>query len=199
MIGMVGAILAVALSLTTHAANDAVRVLMSTSKGDIEIDLYTDKAPITAGNFLRLVDGGHLNGRSFYRTVTYENDKGAPTIEVIQGGMGAAKSPFSPITHESTGQTGISHSDGVISMARGGIGTASADFFISIGLQPGLDDGGARNPDKRGFAAFGKVVRGMDVVKKIHQAPANGPSDSDYTKGQMLTDPVEIISVRRLR
>ncbi len=170
---------------------------MATSQGDIEIVLYKDKAPITVGNFLKLAEGEHLDGGSFYRVVTYENDNGNPKIEVIQGGRGEEESPFAPIDHETTQQTGILHKDGVISMARGDVGTASSEFFICLGGQPGLDHGNVRNPDEQGFAAFGQVVSGMDVVSRINASPADGPSDSDYTKGQILTKPVEIISVRR--
>jgi peptidyl-prolyl cis-trans isomerase A (cyclophilin A) len=172
---------------------------MTTSQGDIEIDLYTDKAPITAGNFLKLADGEHLDGTSFYRVVTYENDNGNPKIEVIQGGRGDEESPFPPIGHETTEQTGILHKDGVISMARGDVGTASSEFFICIGDQPGLDYGNVRNPDEQGFAAFGKVVSGMDVVGRINQSSADAPSDSDYTRGQILNEPVVIVSVRRAK
>lgn len=192
--------LALLLSIAsiTSADEGTVRISMMTSQGDIEIDLYLDKAPITAGNFLQLVDGARMDGSRFYRTVTYENDNGRPRIEVIQGGFGdEGESPFDTIDHETTEQTGILHKDGVISMARGNIGTATSEFFICIGDQPGLDYGNRRNPDMQGFAAFGQVVSGMDVVKRINQSPADAPSESDYTKGQILTDPVEIYSVRR--
>jgi peptidyl-prolyl cis-trans isomerase A (cyclophilin A) len=176
----------------------AVKVAMLTSEGEIGIDLYLEKAPLTAGNFLRLVDGEHLDGGSFYRVVTYENDNGNPRIEVIQGGLGGEQeSPFPAIGHETTEQTGILHTAGVISMARGDVGTASSEFFICIGEQPGLDHGNVRNPDEQGFAAFGKVVSGMDVVRRINQIRADAATDSDYTKGQMLAEPVVIISVRR--
>ena len=194
-----GFIVALALGLTAgaHADDGAVRVIMSTSEGDIAIELYEDKAPVTAGNFLKLVDNGDMDGGSFYRVVTYENDNGNPKIEVIQGGLGAAGEGFDTIDHESTEQTGILHTDGVISMARGAVGTASTEFFICIGDQPGLDHGQPRNADNQGFAAFGKVVGGMDVVRRINQLPADAPSDSDYTKGQILTEPVRIDAVRR--
>lgn len=181
-----------------NAQEGTVRVTMTTSEGDIDIELYLAKAPLTAGNFLRLVEGEHLDGGTFYRVVTYENDNGNPKIEVIQGGLGSERdSPFDPIAHETTEQTGILHKDGVISMARGDVGTASSEFFICIGDQPGLDHGDIRNPDKQGFAAFGKVVSGMDVVRRINQLAADAPSDSEYTKGQILRNPVAIVSVRR--
>ncbi len=180
-------------------ADDAiVRVRMSTGQGDIEIDLYLDKAPITAGNFLKLVENGDLDGGSFYRVVTYDNDRGSPKIEVIQGGLGDASEGFDAIEHETTEQTGILHTDGVISMARGGVGTASTEFFICIGDQPGLDHGQPRNADGQGFAAFGKVVSGMAVVQKIQGLPADGPAESDYTKGQILTRPVSILNVSKM-
>ena len=185
------------LLLALPAAAEDVRVIMTTSEGNIEIELYRDRAPVTAGNFLKLVDNGDLDGSSFYRVVTDDNDRGSPKIEVIQGGLGDAGEGFATIAHENTGQTGIRHTDGVISMARGALGTASTEFFICIGDQPGLDHGQPRNADMQGFAAFGKVVDGMDVVRRINRLPADGPSESDYTKGQILTEPVSIVSVRR--
>jgi peptidyl-prolyl cis-trans isomerase A (cyclophilin A) len=175
-----------------------VRTIMSTDMGDVEIELFVDKAPISATNFLQLVDGGHLDGGTFYRVVNYANDKGSPKIEVIQGGLNTDEGPFPPIDHETTEQTGILHIDGVISMARGDVGTATTEFFIVIGEQPALDYGEVRNPDEQGFAAFGKVVSGMDVIRAINASPADGPSESDYTKGQILTEPVRIISVKRV-
>lgn len=198
---MIKRLLLVATLLASHAAlADAgtARILMSTTAGDIEIELYLDRAPVTAGHFLQLVDNGALDGASFYRVVTYENDRGSPKIEVIQGGLGDAGEGFDTIDHETTEQTGIRHTDGVISMARGDVGTASTEFFICIGDQPGLDYGQLRNPDGQGFAAFGRVVAGMDVVRAINGMPADGPSDSDYTEGQILTDAVGIVSVRRV-
>lgn len=191
-------LLLAAVASAAIADDDVATIVMTTGVGDIEIELYPGKAPLTAGNFLELVDGGHLDGSTFYRVVTHENDNGNPKIEVIQGGLGDENlSPFEPIGHETTEQTGILHTDGVISMARGDVGTASSEFFICIGDQPGLDYGEVRNPDRQGFAAFGKVVSGMDVVRRIDRLPADAPSDSAYTEGQILTDPVPIVSVRR--
>ena len=155
--------------------------------------------PVTTANFLRYVDGGHYDGGSFYRTVRYTNDNGSPKIEVIQGGIGTSEPPFEPIAHEDTETTGIRHVDGVISMARGAVGTASSEFFICIGDQPGLDKGEARNADEQGFAAFGRVLSGMDVVRSIHALPSEAPSDSAYTAGQIIEEPAVIRSVRRVR
>jgi peptidyl-prolyl cis-trans isomerase A (cyclophilin A) len=192
------ALIALLLAFTgVYADEGAVQISMATSEGEIVIDLYVDKAPVTAGNFLSLVDGGHLDGGSFYRVVTYENDNGSPKIEVIQGGLGAAGEGFDTIEHETTEQTGILHTDGVISMARGAVGTASTEFFICIGDQPGLDHGQPRNADGQGFAAFGKVVSGMDVVRRINTSSADAASDSAYTKGQILSEPVTISRVLR--
>ena len=199
MIKIISAVLIVFLSTFAVADDATVRTIMSTNRGDIEIDIYVEKAPVSASNFLRLVDGSHLDGGMFYRVVNYANDKGSPKIEVIQGGLNEEEGPFPPIEHETTEQSGILHTDGVISMARGDVGTATTEFFIVIGDQPALDYGEVRNPDEQGFAAFGKVVSGMDVVRAINASPADGPSDSDYTKGQILTEPVAIISVKRVQ
>ena len=199
MIRYLTGVLAAMLVTAAAADDETVRVMMSTGQGDIEIELYVDKAPITAGHFLELIDNGNLDGGSFYRVVTYENDNGSPKIEVIQGGLaGTTDEEFDTVDHESTEQTGILHEDGVISMARGEVGTASTEFFICIGDQPGLDHGEMRNADGQGFAAFGKVVSGMDVVRAINALQADAPSDSEYTQGQILADPVPIVTVRRV-
>ncbi|MDH4107572.1 MAG: peptidylprolyl isomerase [Gammaproteobacteria bacterium] len=192
----------VAASLLTGAvAADAdvgaVRVLMETEYGDIVIEVYPDRAPVTAGNFLRYVDGGHYDGATFYRTVTYENDNGNPKIEVIQGGIGDAEAPYEPIAHETTEQTGIRHTDGVISMGRGDVGTAASEFFICIGDQPGLDFGESRNPDMQGFAAFGRVLSGMEAVHRIHALPSDAPADNAYLEGQMIESPAVIRRAQR--
>ena len=129
------ALLALALAGSTPVFADAntVRVVMLTSEGDIGIDLYLDQAPATAGNFLQLVDDGSLDGGSFYRVVTYENDRGEPKIEVIQGGVGDASGGFATIGHETTEETGIRHTDGVISMARGAsLDSMTTGFGIAL-------------------------------------------------------------------
>lgn len=197
MIRIASLLLGIILSSSAFAEDGTVSITMTTSMGDIRIDLYADNAPVTVSNFLRLVDGGHLDGGGFYRVVSYANDKGLPQIEVIQGGRGDAERPFPPIDHETTEQSGILHKDGVISMARGDVGTATSEFFICIGDQPGLDYGQPRMPDEQGFAAFGIVVSGMDVVKNINASAADAPTEIDYFKGQILREPVEIIQVRR--
>ena len=145
----------------------------------------------TAANFLRYVDGGFYDGGRFHRTVTLDNQPGAAVrIEVIQAGIDPAreKDGFAPIPLERTSRTGLLHRNGVVSMARAGADTATSDFFICIGDQPSLDFGGARNPDGQGFAAFGRVISGMAVVRRIQAAAA---------QGQKLTPPVLIRSARR--
>lgn len=185
------------VSACAFAGPKNIEIIMSTTEGDIVIALEMHDAPITATNFLSLVDGGHLDGGMFYRTVSPENDNGTPPISVIQGGIGDASEAFATVAHETTDKTGILHKDGVVSMARGGPGTASTEFFICIGDQPALDFGGNRNTDQLGFAAFGRVVEGMDVVKAIHNSPSDTPVDDDYFKGQILEDPVLIERVTR--
>jgi len=175
-----------------------IHLLMKTSLGAIEIAVDVEAAPVTAKNFLRLADNGYLDGGTFYRAVSPDNDKGSPVISVIQGGIFDVEGPFPPIVHETTKDTGLLHTDGVISMARGAVGTATTEFFICVGDQPGLDFGATRNPDKQGFAAFGRVVKGMDVVRAIHEQPSNGPTESDYMRGQIIEEPIGILSVRRV-
>ena len=187
----------VAITACSEQEPRAVKILMVTSAGDIGLELYPDNAPVTVANFLKLVDGAHLEGGTFYRTVSPENDNGSPPIAVIQGGIGDAEGPFAPIAHETTADTGLPHSNGSISMARAEVGTATTEFFICIGEQPALDFGATRNPDTQGFAVFGRVVSGMDVVHAIHQAPADAPTEFEYFQNQLINEPVEIISLQR--
>jgi peptidyl-prolyl cis-trans isomerase A (cyclophilin A) len=151
--------------------------------------LYVDQAPVTAGNFLNLVKKGVYDGGSFYRTVRGGNDKNPVTINVIQGGIQDRDSVLGikPISHENTDQTEIKHKDGVISMARTKPGSATTEFFICVGDQPELDIRGLRNPDGQGFAAFGKVIDGMDVVGAIWRGNA---------EGQKLEPPVRIHNMK---
>jgi peptidyl-prolyl cis-trans isomerase A (cyclophilin A) len=151
-------------------------VVIRTELGDIVVELYNDKAPVTSDNFLRYVDSSLFRNCSFYRVVRMDNQvRDSVKIEVIQGGRRENEDKgFAPIIHETTKITGILHKDGTISMARSTPGTATSEFFICVGDQPSLDYGGKRNKDGQGFAAFGKVIKGMDVVRKIHdlKAPA---------------------------
>ena len=165
------------------------RVSITTEYGDIIVELYPEKAPGTVSNFIRYVEERRYQGAIFYRVVRSDNQPGdSIRIEVIQGGLFEDNHPsmLSPIPHETTRETGILHENGVISMARWQPGTATSEFFICVGDQPELDYGGMRNPDGQGFAAFGKVVDGMNVVKKIHGMPA---------EGQYLSPAIQILEI----
>jgi peptidyl-prolyl cis-trans isomerase A (cyclophilin A) len=180
-------------TLTFAAGAKPVRVLLHTELGDIELEVDAAHAPNTTANFLKYVNAGLYNGGEFHRTVTMANQpQNNIKIQVIQASIptGREKDAFPPIALERTSQTGLKHKDGTLSMARGEPDTATADFFICIGDQPELDFGGHRNPDGQGFAAFGKVTRGMDVVRKIQSSPADG---------QKLTPPIRIISATLLK
>ncbi len=176
------------------AAQSPVRVLVRTELGDIVLEIDTNRAPITAANFLRYVDAGHYDSGTFHRTVKMDNQPDSPVkIEVIQAGVNAehAGNGFPPIPLERTSATGLRHTDGAVSMARGQPDSATSGWFICINDQPSLDFGGARNPDGQGFAAFGRVVQGMDVVRKIQQAP--------NTEAQRLTPPIRILKAGRIQ
>jgi len=180
-------------SETQQSESSLPQVKIKTELGDIIIEVDTINAPVTASNFLKYVDDKIFNSAFFYRVVRMDNQPNNEIkIEVIQGGLGFDESPLSlsPIEHETTDKTGILHKDGVISMARMEPGTASSESFICIGDQPELDFGGKRNPDGQGFAAFGKVMKGMDVVRKIQSKP---------NKEQMLVTPVNIMEVVRMK
>jgi peptidyl-prolyl cis-trans isomerase A (cyclophilin A) len=168
-----------------------VRVVLQTEKGDIELELDEARAPKTVRNFLMYLDAGLYEGGVFHRTVKPDNQpNNAVKIEVIQGGINPARQSEdkAPIALERTRDTGLKHLDGTVSMARDTPDTATSDFFICVGAQPELDFGGKRNPDGQGFGAFGRVVKGMDVVRAIQQAPASE---------QKLTPPVKILKALR--
>jgi peptidyl-prolyl cis-trans isomerase A (cyclophilin A) len=150
-------------------------VLIKTELGEIEVEIYQDKAPITASHFLKNTDEEIYNNACFYRVVRLDNQpENDIKIEVIQAGLfhDSIVDRMPTIKHETTQQTGILHKNGVISMARLEPGTACTEFFICIGDQPDLDFGGNRNTDKQGFAAFGKVIKGMNLVKEIQNREA---------------------------
>ncbi|MEQ8176877.1 MAG: peptidylprolyl isomerase [Amphiplicatus sp.] len=187
-----------------ETSDDSVLVRMKTDKGDIVFEVYPARAPLTSANFLAYVDGGHYDGAAFYRVTRPDND---PMIEVVQGGLWAPwregeegydfAAPRPEIAHETTEASGLSHTDGALSMARGAPGTAASEFFISIGENAELDFAGARNPDGQGFAAFGKVVEGMDVVRTIQSGETGASLGGDVVAGQLLDAPVKILSARR--
>jgi peptidyl-prolyl cis-trans isomerase A (cyclophilin A) len=192
-LGIAGALFAYAP--TASAQSGMVRVVIETTAGNIEAELDSAHAPVTVTNFLRYVDAHRYDGGRFHRTVTVTPDN-QPTntvkIEVIQGGVNPneAKNGWPPIELERTGVTHILHDDGVLSMARAGANTATSDFFITIGAQHALDFGGKRNADGQGFAAFGRVVKGANVVRIIQTSPASA---------QNLTPPVIITRIARMK
>jgi peptidyl-prolyl cis-trans isomerase A (cyclophilin A) len=169
------------------------RVVMKTGQGVIVLELEAAKAPITTHNFLRYVDARLLDGASFYRVSHAPN---APDVGLIEGGLRGRKA-FKPIAHESTVKTGLTHKDGTISMARLAPGTATADFFIVVGDHPGFDADPKAEGDNQGFAAFGRVVEGMDVVHAIFTQKVSPTAGVGPMKGEMLSPPVPIVSIRR--
>ena len=168
-----------------------VSVRIETEAGNIIAELHPDKAPATVANFLRYVDGGSFNGGCFMRTVRPDNEQNPVKIQVIQAVVHPWKenNSFPPVALERTSVTRIRHVDGTISMARAEPNSATSSFFICIGDQPELDFGGKRNPDGQGFAAFGRVTQGMDVVRRIQESPA---------EGQALVPLVRISSIVRI-
>jgi len=174
------------------AAAGEPRVKIVTALGTIVVAIDATHAPVTASNFLRYVDQKLYDGGAFHRTVTLDNQPTSDIrIEVIQAGIdpGLESRESAAIALERTNQTGLRHRAGTISMARDGPDTATSDFFICVTDQPSLDFGGQRNPDGQGFGAFGRVLSGMEVVRRIQRSPAHG---------QDLAPPVRILSVRRL-
>lgn len=180
------------------AAPSPVRVTVSTDLGAIVIELYPDKAPISVANFLAYADRHLLDGGSFYRTVGPWNDNNPATISVIQGGLNRDDGPLPSIIHETTKVTGLRHTDGVISMARDKPGSATADFFIAIGDLSSLDAKPDKPGDNVGFAAFGHVVDGMDIVRRIADAPTSPTAGEGAMKGQMLAPTIKILTARRV-
>lgn len=174
------------------AAQSLPTVRLVTPLGTIDVEVDSARAPVTAANFLRYVDEGFYRNGSFHRTVTLANQPDNPVkIEVIQGAADSTRRSalFPPIGLERTPLTGITHRAGTISMARAGPDTARDQFFISVTDQPALDFGGARNADGQGFAAFGRVIQGLDVIRAIQGAPA---------AGQRLAPPIPITDAHRL-
>lgn len=165
-------------------------IIIRTEFGEIHARLDLRKAPVTSLNFLRYVDADLFDSSCFYRVVRKDNQpRDSVKIEVIQGGRYKKEdNGFPPVIHETTEMTGIRHKNGTISMARSEPGSATSEFFICIGDQPELDFGGKRNPDRQGFAAFGNIIKGIDVVKRIH---------SISQSGQYLETPVLIFDIER--
>ena len=173
------------------------KVVMTTSAGTIVLALETERAPVTAANFLRYVDQKRYDGTTIYRAMKLGKDG---QYGLIQGGIsGNPKRALAPVAHESTAKTGLTHDDGAISMARSTPGSATGDFFITIGPMTGLDADPSASGDNQGFAVFGRVVEGMDLVHRIQQLPTSPTLGAGVMKGQMLADPVKILTVRRVK
>lgn len=170
-----------------------VRVTLETGAGRIVVAVHEGKAPVTAANFLRYVDQKRLDGTSFYRGV------GSPDYGFVQGGVqNDPKRVLPPIAHEPTNQTNLTHDDGALSMARYAPGSATGDFFIVLGKMPGMDAQPEAAGDNQGFAVFAHVVEGMDVVKLILAAPKSPSAGEGVMKGQMLKQPIRILTARRI-
>lgn len=181
-----------------EAEPETTLVVLETTMGEITAAIETERAPITAANFLRYVDEGRFDGIVFYRAM--QLDWGEQPNGLIQAGtQHDPKRVLPPIAHEPTSETGVLHSAGALSMARNAPGTATGDFSIMLQEQPGMDaDPTSEDPELRaGYAAFGHVVEGMDVVRAIHAAPADPNKGEGWMKGQMLAEPVKIIEARR--
>jgi peptidyl-prolyl cis-trans isomerase A (cyclophilin A) len=170
-----------------------VGVVLQTRLGDIRLELEPQRAPVTVANFLRYVDAGRFDGISFYRAMKLDPEG---RYGLVQGGLqGDRRRSFGPIAHESPAHTGLSHRDGALSMARLDPGTATADFFIVIGDLVSLD-GNADGSDP-GYAVFGRVTEGMDIVRQMLDLPRDPQAGDEGMKGQMLAQPVRIATARR--
>ena len=172
-----------------------VTVRMHTELGDIMLAIEIERAPITAANFLRYVDNKRMDGMGFYRAMKLDE---AGTYGMVQTGIrDDVRKLFKPIEHEPTTLTGLSHVNGAISMARTTPGTATSDFFIIVGNLISLDAQPTAPGDNLGYAVFGQVVEGMEVVRAIMEQPRSLTAGEGVMKGQMLEKPVKVLTVRR--
>lgn len=195
---VLAALSALAMLAAPARAQQLTNVVIKTEAGDIVVALETERAPVTANNFLRYVDGKRFDGTVFYRAMRL--DWGDQPNGLVQGGVqNNPQRLFPPIAHEPTSQTGVKHTLGAISMARLEPGSATADFSIMLAPQPFLDANpeGATEDERLGYAAFGHVVAGMEVVRAIFDAPVDPTKGEGWMKGQMLAKPVRILTVRR--
>lgn len=198
---LLGLSLAVALSAPAFAQDiqtpppSLPRVQMETTAGRIVIEVEAEKAPITAANFLKYVDERRFDGATFYRAM--QSAPGAAT-GLVQGGINNdPERVLPPISHEPTTETGLSHVDGAVSMARYAPGTATGDFFVSVGPTPSYDAGRSFSVDPDGFAVFGRVVQGMDVVRAILASPTSPTEGEGFMRGQMLEPKITILQAWR--
>lgn len=172
-------------------------VVIDTAQGPVGVRLELGRAPISAGDFLKYVDRGLFAGGAFYRTVRPDDDPQPIKIGVVQGGLTDENKFLAPIAHEPTSRTGLRHRNGTISIARGEVGTGTAGaFFICMGDQPELDFGGKRNPDGQGFAAFGHVTSGMELLREIWSMKTQAPLGSSGS--ELIASPVAILGARRV-
>ena len=168
-------------------------VVLNTDVGIIEITVYPNKAPISAADFLKHVDGGYYDGQGFYRVVRPDNDPRNMGMSLIQGGRLDKERVLDPIEHELTTETGLSNANGAVAIARLEPGSGSAAyFFINIGNNDFLDTGGTRNPDGQGYATFGRVTKGLDTARIIQTLQTDLESGDIATRGQTLSQPVII-------
>lgn len=177
--------------LAAQTSAGQIPIVIETELGDIQAELDSAKAPITVTNFLRYVDAHLYEGARFFRAVRMDNQPDdSIKIQVVQVALSRASSgkELPPIPLERTSETGLEHVDGALSMARWGPDTGTSSFSIVIGRQPSMDFGGKRNLDGQGFAVFGRVTHGMDLVRRIQARP---------TKDQQLVQPVRILTIRR--
>jgi peptidyl-prolyl cis-trans isomerase A (cyclophilin A) len=186
----------VATPATTPKTYATVRVVLTTSLGPITVALEKERAPITSANFLRYVDQKRFDGISFFRR---SQAPGEPTKGFVQAGTTDPKRVLPPIAHEPTTKTGLTHSDGALSAPRFAPGTARGDFTIIVGGAPWMDADLKAPGDNLGFAVFGRVVEGMDVVAKILAAPTSTTKGDGVFKGEILAPPVKILSARRAK
>jgi peptidyl-prolyl cis-trans isomerase A (cyclophilin A) len=187
----------VAFVLLATARQTNPLVVFQTEKGNITIEVDAVRAPLTAANFLKYVDGGFYDGGTINRAVRPDNTvRRDVEIQVIQFQIARARQRerFPPVPLERTTVTGLKHVNGAVSMARAGPDTATGSFSIVIGDQPDMDFAGKRNPDGQGFAVFGRVVRGMEVVKAVHLSPTGGPGPYGT---ESLTPPIAIVKAQR--
>ncbi len=183
----------VAVLLFSCSSNKNPHIIIKTNLGNVEAELYPDKAPKTVAAFLSYVDSGFYKNSSFYRVLFIEAMASDYNTGIIQGGIWQSNNKkaivLPGIVHEPPNQTGLSHTTGTLSLARSTPGTANSEFFICVGDQTGYDSSKNYNPDGLGFAAFGRVISGMDIVRQIHKHPANG---------QSFTRPITILNIERL-
>jgi len=183
----------VAAQVAAPAGPPPVRVVMTTTEGPITIEVDRAAAPVTAANFLRYVDAKRLDGITFFRAMRLAWGPG-----LIQAGQPDMKKLYPPIAHEPTSKTGLTHTEGAISMGRMAPGTARADFTIAIGDMTGLDAHPEAPGDNVGYAVFGRVVEGMDVIRRVLLAPTSPTEGIGVMKGQMLAPTIRIASARRV-